>query len=370
MERRDFIKILSRYVLASYGLMLCPSIALASDSDELAFQGQERLNSKKYAEAVDLLKKALEMDPGNHWAYGLLGRAYTGLDKRGEAVAAFRKAVNINPEDTFSRMMIDQLTQKPIPKTQQKKKAPPGPEQKARQEEAAALNRISSDSGLGYKVERVVIDAGHGGFDSGAVGLRGLKEKDLTLDIALRLHERLKSEGKIKTFLTRTGDYYVPLSERTVIANQHNADLFISIHVNASTNRASSGSETYYCSAKASSKEAMKVAELENSVLKYDEGFKQKAGFFDFEKILRQIEQRLYWRESGKFASIFQGRFKQYLPIKNRGVHSANFYVLRTAKMPAILLEAGFVSNLDEEMMLYRPDFRARIVEAIARGLV
>jgi N-acetylmuramoyl-L-alanine amidase len=179
----------------------------------------------------------------------------------------------------------------------------------------------------------------------------------------------LKAEGRVKSFLTRTGDYYVPLSARTVTANQFQADLFISIHINANEKRSPHGSETYYCSEKASSAEARKVAALENSVLKFDEPYKKIPGYINIEEILLKFEQQLYWNESGKFAKTFQERFKQKLPLKSRGVHSANFYVLRRTKMPSILLETGFVSNADDEAKLKQPRFRYQIAEAVARGL-
>jgi N-acetylmuramoyl-L-alanine amidase len=266
-------------------------------------------------------------------------------------------------------MMIEIITQKPLPKSAKKEKPLTPLEKKAKHEEEAILKKLRAEKGLGYKVKRVVIDAGHGGFDPGAVGKNGLKEKEITLALATGLHERLKKEGKIRSFLTRTGDYYIPLSARTVAANQFQADLFISMHINANKNRRPSGSETYFCSEKASSSEAQKVAALENSVLKYDEPYKKKQGYIDIEEILFKFEQNLNWNESGNFAKTFQERLRKRLPFKSRGVHSANFYVLRRAKMPAILLETGFISNPDDEAMLRQPAFREKIVDAVARGL-
>lgn len=369
MQRRSFLKLLGQGIFASCGYLAIPSFSRAANAFEYALKGQDLIQKQDYAKAIEVLKKAVEMDHESDWAFGLLGRAYHGAGKQAEAVSAFRKAVRINPADTYSRMMIEIMTQKPIPGLKKSKKPPTQLEQYALQEEEAMLKKIEAEKGLGYKVKRVVIDAGHGGFDSGAVGPTGLKEKDITLDLALRLHEKLKSEGKIRSFLTRTGDYYVPLSARTVTANQHQADLFISMHINANEKREPHGSETFYCSEKASSAEAEKVAALENSVLKFDEPYKKKTGYIDIEEILLKFEQQLYWSESGKFAKTFQERFKQKLPLKSRGVHSANFYVLRRAKMPAILLETGFISNPNNEEMLKQQNFRHQIVDAVARGL-
>lgn len=369
MHRRSFLKLLGHSAFVSYGLLACPYLVCAETAFDYALKGQNLIQQKNFSKAVDALKKAVSLDPGSDWAYGLLGRAHLGLGQKAEAVAGFREAVRLNPADTYSRMMIEIITQNPIPKLEKKKRPLTPLEKEAKREETAILEKMQAERGLGYKVKRVVIDAGHGGFDPGAVGKKGLKEKDVTLDLAKRLHERLKGEGQIKSFLTRTGDYYMPLSARTVTANQFQADLFISIHINANENRKPSGSETYFCSEKASSAEAAKVAALENSVLKYDEPYKKKQGYIDIEEILFKFEQGLNWSESGEFAKAFQARFKKRLPLKSRGVHSANFYVLRRAKMPAILLETGFISNPDDEAKLERPAFREKIVDAVARGL-
>jgi N-acetylmuramoyl-L-alanine amidase len=333
-------------------------------------EGQNLIAAERFAEARDALKEAVRLDPESDWAHGLLGRAYYGLGQKTEAVAAFRGAARINPADTYSRMMIEIITQKPIPRPK-KSESPLTPlEKKARAEEESMFNRLTPEGGLAYRVKRVVIDPGHGGFDSGAVGPTGLKEKDVTLDLAQRLKRRISEKGKIKCFLTRTGDYYIPLSDRTVIANQYQADLFVSIHINANENRKAHGCEIYYCSETASSKEAARVAVFENAVLKYDEPFKKRPGYIDIEEILFNFERRLYWEESGKFAGVFQNRFQQALPFKSRGVHSANFFVLRSAKMPSILLETGFISNYDEEAELKKASIRDEIAVAVARGLL
>ena len=369
MQRRSFLKRLGQSVIVSYGLFHFPFAGFAKSGFDYALEGQDLIQKKRFLDAVAALKKSVHIDPTSDWAYGLLGRAYHGLGKKAEAVEAFRKAVHLNPDDTFSRMMIDMISQKPIPKLRKKKRPPSALEIEAQQEELSMFKTLEVKKDLRYQVKRVVIDAGHGGFDPGAVGRNGLKEKDVTLDLALKLHERLRKGGRIKPFLTRTGDYYIPLSARTVTANQYQADLFISIHINASKKRDSHGSETYFCSEKASSAEAEKVAALENSVLKFDEPYKKKPGHIDIEEILFRFEQKLYWSESGKFATVFQERVKHNLPLRSRGVHSANFYVLRRTKMPSILLETGFISNPDEEAMLKDPAFRSQIVDAIARGL-
>ena len=369
MHRRYFLKLLGKSALLSSSLLFHPFSGWSKSAFDYALEGQELIRKKNFVKAVDLLKKSVSIDPDSDWAYGLLGRGYMGLGQKGMAVTAFRESVRLNPHDTYSRMMIEIISQKPIPKLKKKKRPLSDLEKEAYREEVTMNKKLKTEKGLGYHVKRVVIDAGHGGFDPGAVSKSGLKEKDITLDIALRLHEKLKKEGKVKSFLTRTSDYYVPLSARTVVANQFRADLFISIHINANKDRKPHGSETYFCSEKASSAEAEKVAAMENSVLKLDESYKKKQGYIDIEEILFKFEQKLNWSESGIFAKAFQERFKKRLPLKSRGVHSANFYVLRRAKMPSILLETGFISNPDNEAMLRQPDFREKIANSVAGGL-
>ena len=370
MDRRYFLRWIGKGILGTSAFWLCNrGLAWGKSAFEYALEGQDLIAAKRFAEARDVLKEAVRLDPKSDWAYGLLGRAHYGLGQKAEAVAAFREAVRINPADTYSRMMIEIVTQKPIARLKKPERPPTPLEKEARAEEEAMLSQLISEGGLAYQVKRVVIDPGHGGFDSGAVGPTGLKEKDVTLDLAQSVKQKISEKGSIKCFLTRTGDYYIPLSDRTVIANQYQADLFVSIHINANENRKAHGCETYYCSEQASSKEAARVAAFENAVLKYDEPFKKKPGYIDIEEILFNFERRLYWEESGKFARTFQTRFEDALPFKSRGVHSANFFVLRRAKMPSILLETGFISNYDEENQLRKESVREEIVAAVTRGL-
>ena len=371
MDRRSFLRALGKSFIGTSGLLLYPGgVAWGKSGFDYALEGQNLIAVKRFAEAKDVLQEAVRLDPKSDWAHGLLGRAHHGLGQRGEAVSAFREAVRLNPSDTYSRMMIEIITQKPIDRPDKPVRPLTPLEKAAKAEEQAMLGQLRSDGGLAYQVKRVVIDAGHGGFDPGAVGPTGLKEKDVVLDLAQRVNQKISETGTSKSFLTRTGDYYIPLSDRTVIANQYQADLFVSIHINASENRKAHGCETYYCSEKASSKEAARVAAFENAVLKYDEPFKKTPGYINVEEILFNFERRLYWEESGSFAGTFQDHFEQVLPFKSRGVHSANFFVLRRAKMPSILLETGFISNHDEEAKLKGTAFREEIAAAVVRGLI
>jgi len=359
--------------LAAAGLATClfPGTAFSAESAfDLGLQGQDLLARGDYKGAVKALSRAAEMEPQNEWIWGLLGRANYHLGNRREAVAGFRKALQLNPDDTYSRMMIDMITQKPLPSKLRPERPKSALEIKAEQEEREVFEKLRVSEGLGYRVRRVVLDPGHGGFDPGAVGLAKLQEKNVTLELVRRTANILEQKApNMKVFLTRTGDYYVPLSARTAVANQYHADLFVSFHINANENRKARGSETYFCSETASSKEAERLAKFENSVLKFDQGSVVEKGHIDLEDILFRFERKRYWEAGGKAAGAVQKLFAKKLPFKNRGVNSANFFVLRRARMPSILLETGFISNPDEEKILQDSDRLSAIALSIASSV-
>ena len=333
-------------------------------------QGQELAGQKKYKEAAAAYERALAMEKDNAYYQYELGRMYAKAGEREAALRCFKGVLRLEPENSFARTWLQMLSQTPLA-TRKKQDAPLTPlELKAREEERQMLARLEKSGGsLDFQIKRLVIDAGHGGFDTGAVGPGGLQEKEITLDIARRLKKLVDERTRVKAFLSRTGDYYLPLSARTVIANQYRADLFVSIHINASPKRSAHGMETFFCSQKASSKEAARIAARENAVAGEKELFRGK-DFVDIEEILFQFERKLYWEDSARFAALFQENLKQNVPLRNRGVQSANFYVLRRAKMPAILLELGFISNPEEEARLRDADFRQRLSEAVFAGLL
>ncbi|MEW6482636.1 MAG: N-acetylmuramoyl-L-alanine amidase [bacterium] len=219
-----------------------------------------------------------------------------------------------------------------------------------------------------YGIKKIVLDPGHGGKDPGAIGKSGLKEKDVVLDIALRLSNQLKkSLPDTEIILTRDADYYIPLAERTGLANFKKADLFISIHANAAFSRAASGFEVYHLSAVASDKYSEEIAEAENMVV---ERFKEKNSSLLTELILKDIAQTEFINESIELGLLVQNRVSERLSMKDRGVKSAFFYVLRDAKMPAILIETGFLSNASEEARMKKEDFKEGMVNAICNAIV
>lgn len=219
---------------------------------------------------------------------------------------------------------------------------------------------------LGLKIGRIVIDPGHGGHDTGTIGPTGLMEKDLCLDVALRLgkiiEQRLPGADVI---YTRSDDTFVPLEERTNIANQAKADLFISIHANSSRDSGARGIETYYLNMKGSA-EAMEVAARENATA--------QEGVHDLESLVKKIAQTEKIDESKEFAQDIQDSLatriqKNAKNVKNRGVRKAPFVVLIGADMPSILTEISFLSNPADEKLLKQPEQRQKVAEGLYQGI-
>lgn len=219
----------------------------------------------------------------------------------------------------------------------------------------------------------IVIDPGHGGHDPGAIGPTGLKEKDVVLDIALKLRNILSSDPALEVHLTRDRDIFIPLEERTAIARKKEADCFVSIHANASPNRAARGVETYLLNW-TNDEEAIRVAARENYISLKKMREKMAAYRNDVERILNDLSRDYKRDESLKLAHLVQNSItsdigKNYRRKINLGVKQALFYVLVGASMPSILAEVSFISNHEEERLLSREDYRSIIANSIARGI-
>jgi len=219
---------------------------------------------------------------------------------------------------------------------------------------------------------RIVLDPGHGGHDPGAVGQKDLYEKDVVLDIALKLKKVLMEDPLNEVFLTRERDVFIPLEERTAMANRKNADLFVSIHANASPRRDAKGIETYLLNW-TDDEEAMRVAARENAIsLKKMRAMQRQMDIVDVIKsdLVRENKRD----ESIKLANYIQRSLISNLDsgtknILNLGVKQALFYVLFGAKMPSVLVEVSFISNPEEERLLSNDAHRTEIAKGIAKGL-
>lgn len=353
---------------------LLRAVAWAGSSAlDLGLQAQDQLAAGDVSGALRTLGTALDLAPEDPWLQGLLGRARLGAGDRRGALAAFRQAVALDPGDSYSRMMAERITQTPLPPAPvQSTPVPDALECRAEQErcEVAARAQATARGSGSISVRRLMLDPGHGGFDPGAVGRDGLKEKDVALDLALRTERILaRTAPDLKVHLTRREDYYLPLSARTAEANRFSADVFVSLHINAGTRREANGVETYSCSEKASSREAERLAAFENSVLKLDNASLSGPGFLDLEELLFRFERRRYWDAGARAARRVQGTLAGTLPLPDRGAHSADFYVLRKARMPSLLLETGFISNPEEEAALKSVAHRERLASSVAEAV-
>jgi N-acetylmuramoyl-L-alanine amidase len=218
---------------------------------------------------------------------------------------------------------------------------------------------------LGLKLGRVVLDPGHGGHDIGTHGPSGLTEKDLVLDVSKRLGALIENRMGSEVIYTRTDDTFIPLEERTAIANERRADLFLSIHANSSPYRSAAGVETYILNF-TTSRTALDLAARENA--------SSERSLFDLKETLNKIALKDKIDESREFASRLQTALwsissKQNAAARDRGVKKAPFVVLIGAQMPSVLAEIGFLTNAGDEALLRKNDQRQKIAEALYKGI-
>ena len=241
----------------------------------------------------------------------------------------------------------------------------PGLRETTREARPTAAGDRSLIRALGLKIGKIVIDAGHGGHDTGTIGPNGLLEKDLVLDVAKRLGRLLETRLGAEVIYTRQDDTFIPLETRTAIANRERADLFISIHANSSRDSDARGVETYYLNF-TSSPEALEVAARENAV--------SEKSIHELQDLVKKIALKEKIEESREFAgdvqqSLYGGLALQNAGIRNRGIKKAPFIVLIGANMPSILAEISFVSNPTDERKLETSEHRQRIAESLYRGV-
>ncbi len=243
----------------------------------------------------------------------------------------------------------------PVPKTERSTKADP---------------KLSLSRQLGLKIKTIAIDAGHGGKDPGAIGKSGLKEKNITLDVAKRLAVLVKERLGCEVVMTRDRDVFIELEQRPFIAKSKGADLFVSIHVNANRKRKARGIETYIQSLRASDRDAMATAAFENATS--SKTLSQLGNELD--RILKDLRTDDKQEESLQLAHAVQGALisnvkrtqKKVVDLK---VKRAFFYVLINTEMPSILAEVGFISNPDEETLLKKEAYRQNLAEALFEGV-
>lgn len=241
--------------------------------------------------------------------------------------------------------------------------APPAPPS----DRAGKVPRGALARQLALGVRRIVIDPGHGGKDFGAPGfIPGVHEKDVVLQIARRTARKIREELNLEAILTRNEDRYLTLEERTAFANTQRADLFVSIHTNASRDPRAYGTETYFLNL-ATDDEAIRVAAMENAT--------STKNISDLHSILNELLRNAKINESSRLAEMVQASLVRnlekngYSRVKDKGVKQAPFYVLLGARMPSILVETAFISNREECRLLTTPAFQEHLAEAIVHGI-
>lgn len=217
-------------------------------------------------------------------------------------------------------------------------------------------------------IHTIVIDPGHGGGETGAIGPSGVPEKDLTLQLARELAGKLGRLG-VQVVMTRSEDATLGLDTRTAIANQNKADLFVSIHLNSSLGSGAHGTETYFLSPQATDSRAARAAADENGGPADSGAAAPGAEQQDVDLILWDLAQSHHLAESQRFANMIQGELNEALQLKDRGVKQAPFRVLMGAMMPAVLVELGFLSNPDEEKKLQDAAYRGQLLDSLTRAI-
>ena len=220
-----------------------------------------------------------------------------------------------------------------------------------------------------WMLDTIVIDPGHGGKDPGTLGQKGTKEKDIVLDIALRLGNIIEKEMGVKVIYTRKTDVFIPLWKRTKIANESGGKVFISIHANSTKNNKVSGFETFLLRP-GKTDDAIDVAQRENSVINLEDSDYSYKDLSYENLILATMAQNVFIKESEFFASAIQKELSKVFTSNNRGVKQAGFQVLVGASMPNVLIETGFLSNAKEERNLNKKGFRKKIARGIFNALV
>jgi N-acetylmuramoyl-L-alanine amidase len=239
------------------------------------------------------------------------------------------------------------------------------PSPPTREADVTAAGERSLVRTLGLKIGRIVIDPGHGGHDSGTTGPGGIQEKEVVLDVALRLGKMLKQRLGADVIYTRDNDTFIPLETRTAIANKAQADLFLSIHANSSPDSSARGVETYYLNF-TTSPDALEVAARENAV--------SDESIHELSDLVKKITLKDKIDESREFAADVQKSLYDNLEegnpgLRDRGVKKAPFVVLIGANMPSILAEISFLTNSEDARELRQPAYRQRIAESLYRGV-
>jgi N-acetylmuramoyl-L-alanine amidase len=371
MNRRHALSLLSAATLT---LAARPVFAAQDKGQELASKGHELLLSGKPAEALAALKEASKLDPSNPWVFNLLGRAAYASGQYAQAADGFRMALRLDPGDGYARMMLDILSQRPIPPVSSSGQEPRPSKHKRHsqmEDEAKAELDVFAKSGKIPGKRLILIDPGHGGTDKGVSGTSGLAEKAVALDLARRVAAVVEQEsgGAVQAMLTREADFSAPLWTRAALAALFGADLFVSLHSSGAL-PGRGGVEVYTYAPEPSDAQASAVAELENGVTRFERvpAPAVPAGMGQADLVASWQTRRLA-ALSREAAERFASGFTPVAPLGGARLGVAPLAVLKNAGRPAMLVEAGFLSNPEEERALGGGEFLGALAQALGKAL-
>jgi len=384
LGRRRFLVRMAEFAAVAAVSQLFPALPLAKSlalaaSDPLA-AAQRLLDAGKIEEAAADLRRITAADPRNERAYVLLGRACAQAGNPAQALAAFREALRLNPADTYTRMLADILAQRPVPDVpgQEGRAGEKGGRRSAsRLEKAALAEREAFIAGQGRVSPgtgpfRLVIDAGHGGPDTGGVAASGLREKDVTLDLALQAAREIQeADAGVAVFLTRMSD--IPLSQaaRAACADLYAADLFLSLHAPFVDDAAVSG--TFFFSRPKGGEEtavARAVAAFENRLAGAGAGF-PRAGHHGLEAALLREDMAGRYAGQGARYAAWLGKSLKAGPFAGKGgVAAADLSLFRAVDAPAVLTAMGFLSNPADAAVLADAARRKELAGTWARAVL
>lgn len=273
---------------------------------------------------------------------GILTQGMSPIDWSAAAAARAVQSQPVTPSPTLTPAPVDDTTPVPLP---------------------AAANARDR------KLSTIVIDAGHGGHDPGAIGPRGTREKDVVLKVSLILGELIKARlPDVNVVYTRNDDRFINLYERGRMANRAKGDLFVSIHANSHRTTQPNGAEVFFLGLHRT-EDAFEVMKKENSVIAFEDPATRTRELTDEEIILYELTNTAYIANSQSFSALIDDQFKSHAQRRSRGVKQAGFLVLFHASMPAVLIELGFISNPEEEQFLRSDSGQRLLAESIFNGI-
>jgi len=370
MTRRNALSILAA---ACLGLAARPAFPAQDKGQELASKGHELILLGKPAEALAALKEAARLDPANPWVFNLLGRAYYASGQAFQAAESFRMALRIDQNDGYSRMMLDVLSQRPIPAAPvSKDESRPARHKRHSQieEDARAEMEAFSKTGKAPGQRLILLDPGHGGKDKGVTGTAGTAEKTVALNLASRIAAAVEGEGAgVRVLFTRDGDHDAPLWARSALAALLGADLFVSLHCSGGL-PGYGGVELYTYSPEPSDPQAAAVAGLENGVTRFErlQAPLAPANISQLELVSAWQTRRLA-ALSRECAQRIASGLKPAKPLEAVNVRSAPLKVLQNAGRPAVLIQAGFLSNPADEAAVTNEAFLGILAGEVGKAL-